>query len=250
MEVVGALLVTAALGALVLTHRGRLTPRSGSASAPSAALRAGGHPASLPAPGVYARHNAMDVPALDPDGTPLESSVPRVLRVRGQEADAASTPRASTGCSRAAGPSAPGTSRRDEHDTAAGSPTPSRARSTHPRDRDAAAAEDARHRTGGRPVSLTHYLVLAAILFAIGATTVLLRRNAIIVFMGVELMLNSTNLLLVTFSRMHGNLSGQVLAFFVMVVAAAEVVVGLAIIVSIFRTRRSASVDDVNLLKS
>ena len=93
-------------------------------------------------------------------------------------------------------------------------------------------------------------LVLAAILFAIGATTVLLRRNAIIVFMGVELMLNSTNLLLVTFSRMHGNLSGQVLAFFVMVVAAAEVVVGLAIIVTIFRTRRSASVDDVNLLKS
>jgi NADH-quinone oxidoreductase subunit K len=98
-------------------------------------------------------------------------------------------------------------------------------------------------------VTLTHYLVLAAILFAIGATTVLVRRNAIIVFMGVELMLNATNLLLVTFSRMHGNLTGQVLAFFVMVVAAAEVVIGLAIIISIFRTRRSASVDDVNLLK-
>jgi NADH-quinone oxidoreductase subunit K len=99
-------------------------------------------------------------------------------------------------------------------------------------------------------VSLTHYLVLATILFSIGATTVLLRRNAIIVFMGVELMLNATNLLLVTFSRIHGTLTGQVLAFFVMVVAAAEVVVGLAIIVAIFRTRRSASVDDVNLLKS
>jgi NADH-quinone oxidoreductase subunit K len=99
-------------------------------------------------------------------------------------------------------------------------------------------------------VTLTNYLVLASILFAIGATTVLLRRNAIIVFMGVELMLNATNLLLVTFSRLHGNLTGQVLAFFVMVVAAAEVVVGLAIIVAIFRTRRSASVDDVNLLKS
>jgi NADH-quinone oxidoreductase subunit K len=99
-------------------------------------------------------------------------------------------------------------------------------------------------------VSLTNYLVLASILFTIGATTVLLRRNAIIVFMGVELMLNATNLLLVTFSRLHGNLTGQVLAFFVMVVAAAEVVVGLAIIVAIFRTRRSASVDDVNLLKS
>ena len=83
----------------------------------------------------------------------------------------------------------------------------------------------------------------------LGATTVLVRRNAIIVFMGVELMLNATNLLLVTFSRLHGNLTGQVLAFFVMVVAAAEVVIGLAIIISIFRTRRSASVDDVNLLK-
>ncbi len=98
-------------------------------------------------------------------------------------------------------------------------------------------------------MTLTHYLVLATILFSLGATTVLVRRNAIIVFMGVELMLNATNLALVTFSRMHGNLTGQVLAFFVMVVAAAEVVIGLAIIISIFRTRRSASVDDVNLLK-
>jgi NADH-quinone oxidoreductase subunit K len=99
-------------------------------------------------------------------------------------------------------------------------------------------------------VNLANYLVLASLLFAIGATTVLLRRNAIIVFMGVELMLNATNLVLVTFARIHGDLSGQVMAFFVMVVAAAEVVVGLAIIVQIFRTRRSASVDDVNLLKS
>ncbi|GAA3818732.1 NADH-quinone oxidoreductase subunit NuoK [Cellulomonas soli] len=99
-------------------------------------------------------------------------------------------------------------------------------------------------------MSLTHYLVLSSILFTIGATTVLLRRNAIIVFMGVEVMLNATNLALVTFSRIQGNLTGQTLAFFVMVVAAAEVVVGLAIIVAIFRTRRSASVDDVNLLKS
>jgi NADH-quinone oxidoreductase subunit K len=98
-------------------------------------------------------------------------------------------------------------------------------------------------------VTLTPYLVLATILFSIGATTVLVRRNAIIVFMGVELMLNATNLALVTFSRIHGNLTGQVLAFFVMVVAAAEVVIGLAIIIAIFRTRRSASVDDVNLLK-
>jgi NADH-quinone oxidoreductase subunit K len=98
-------------------------------------------------------------------------------------------------------------------------------------------------------VSLVNYLVLAGILFAVGATTVLVRRNAIIALLGVEIMLNSSNLALVTFSRIHGDLTGQVLAFFVMVVAAAEVVVGLAIIVSIFRTRRSASVDDVSLLK-
>jgi len=99
-------------------------------------------------------------------------------------------------------------------------------------------------------MELTNYLVLAAVLFTIGAATVLLRRNAIIVFMGIELMLNATNLTFVTFARMHGDLHGQVIAFFVMVVAAAEVVVGLAIIVAIFRTRRSASVDDVNLLKN
>ncbi|GAA1849803.1 NADH-quinone oxidoreductase subunit NuoK [Myceligenerans crystallogenes] len=97
-------------------------------------------------------------------------------------------------------------------------------------------------------MDVTNYAVLACLLFAIGATTVLLRRNAIVVFMGVELMLNATNLAFVTFARIHGDLTGQVLAFFVMVVAAAEVVVGLAIIVTIFRTRRSASVDDVNLL--
>ena len=98
-------------------------------------------------------------------------------------------------------------------------------------------------------MSLNAYLYLSAILFAIGAATFLLRRNAIVVFMGVELMLNATNLAFVTFARLHGDVTGQVLAFFVMVVAAAEVVVGLAIIVTIFRTRRSASVDDVNLLK-
>ena len=94
-----------------------------------------------------------------------------------------------------------------------------------------------------------YYLYLAALLFVIGALGVLLRRNAILVFMCVELMLNSVNLTLVTFSRQKGTLEGQIMAFFVMVVAAAEVVVGLAIIMSIFRTRRSASVDDANLLK-
>ncbi|MBI1759744.1 MAG: NADH-quinone oxidoreductase subunit NuoK [Actinobacteria bacterium] len=93
------------------------------------------------------------------------------------------------------------------------------------------------------------YLVLSAVLFTIGAVGVLVRRNAIVVFMCIELMLNAVNLTLVTFSRINGTYDGQVMAFFVMVVAAAEVVVGLAIIMSIFRTRRSASVDDANLLK-
>ena len=95
----------------------------------------------------------------------------------------------------------------------------------------------------------SYYLLLGALLFTIGGLGVLLRRNAILVFMSVELMLNSVNLTLVTFSRTTGTLDGQVMAFFVMVVAAAEVVVGLAIIMSIFRSRRSASVADANLLK-
>jgi NADH-quinone oxidoreductase subunit K len=98
-------------------------------------------------------------------------------------------------------------------------------------------------------VSPTYYLVLSAILFTIGATGVLVRKNAIVVFMCIELMLNAVNLTLVTFSRINGSLDGQIMAFFVMTVAAAEVVIGLAIIMSIFRTRRSASVDDANLLK-
>ncbi len=95
----------------------------------------------------------------------------------------------------------------------------------------------------------TYYLVLSALLFSIGAVGVLVRRNAIVVFMCVELMLNAVNLSFVTVARINGTLDGQVMAFFVMVVAAAEVVIGLAIIMSIFRTRRSASVDDANLLK-
>jgi NADH-quinone oxidoreductase subunit K len=98
-------------------------------------------------------------------------------------------------------------------------------------------------------MSLVNYIYLSTVLFAIGAATVLVRRNAIVVFMGVELMLNATNLAFVTFARMRGSLDGQVIALFVMVVAAAEVVVGLAIIMAIFRARRSASVDDANLLK-
>src|ERR687894_38823 len=106
-----------------------------------------------------------------------------------------------------------------------------------------------RERQDQRSVNPDAYIVLSAILFTIGAVGFMLRRNAIVAFMCVELMLNAANLALVTFSRVHGELDGQVAAFFVMVVAAAEVVVGLAIIVTIFRTRRSASVDDANLLK-
>ena len=93
-----------------------------------------------------------------------------------------------------------------------------------------------------------HYVALAVILFVIGAVGVLVRRNAMVVFMCVELMLNAVNLAFVAFARLHGTLDGQVIAFFVMVVAAAEVVVGLAILTAIFRTRRSASVDDPNLV--
>jgi NADH-quinone oxidoreductase subunit K len=98
-------------------------------------------------------------------------------------------------------------------------------------------------------MSLDNYLYLSAILFTIGAVGVAVRRNAIVVFMCIELMLNAANLSLVTFSRINGTLDGQVVAFFTMVVAACEVVVGLAIIVTIYRSRRSASIDDASLLK-
>jgi NADH-quinone oxidoreductase subunit K len=99
-------------------------------------------------------------------------------------------------------------------------------------------------------MDISNYLYLSMILFTIGALGVLIRRNAIVIFMCVELMLNATNLALVTFSRINGNLDGQIASFFTMVVAACEVVVGLAIIVTIYRTRRSASVDDASLLRN
>jgi len=98
-------------------------------------------------------------------------------------------------------------------------------------------------------VSPSYYVTLAVILFVIGGVGVLVRRNAIVIFMCVELMLNACNLAFVAFAREHGNLTGQVVAFFVMVVAAAEVVVGLAILMAMYRARKSASVDDANLLK-
>ena len=94
-----------------------------------------------------------------------------------------------------------------------------------------------------------YYLALAGLMFTVGVVGALVRRNAIVIFMFIELMLNAVNLVFVTFARMNGALDGQVLVFFVLVVAAAEVVVGLGIIISIFRRRASANVDEVNLLK-
>ena len=94
-----------------------------------------------------------------------------------------------------------------------------------------------------------YYLALAALMFTIGAVGALVRKNAIVIFMFIELMLNAVNLVFVTFARVHGHIDGQVLVFFVLVVAAAEVVVGLAIITVIFRHRASADVDAANLLK-
>ncbi|RUP28027.1 MAG: NADH-quinone oxidoreductase subunit NuoK [Mycolicibacterium sp.] len=94
-----------------------------------------------------------------------------------------------------------------------------------------------------------NYLYLSALLFTLGAAGVLLRRNAIVMFMGVELMLNAGNVAFVAFARMHGQLDGQVVAFFTMVVAACEVVAGLAIIMAVYRSRGSANVDNTNLLR-
>lgn len=96
---------------------------------------------------------------------------------------------------------------------------------------------------------LAYYVGLSAILFTIGAVGVLIRRNAIVIFMSVELMLNAANLAFVAFARAHEAISGQIFVFFVMTVAAAEVAVGLALIVAIFRTKQSIDVDQINSMK-
>jgi NADH-quinone oxidoreductase subunit K len=96
---------------------------------------------------------------------------------------------------------------------------------------------------------ISFFLLLSGMLFTIGTVGVLIRKNALIIFMSIELQLNAVNLALVAFSRQNGNLTGQVLTFFSMVVAAAEVVVGLAIIVSLYRKRRSVDVDDARMLR-
>ena len=93
------------------------------------------------------------------------------------------------------------------------------------------------------------FVLLSAILFALGTLGVLLRRNAILVFMSIELMLNAANLALAALARQWGNLDGQVLIFFVMTIAAAEVAIGLALIVAIFRTKKSINIDELHLFK-
>jgi NADH-quinone oxidoreductase subunit K len=98
-------------------------------------------------------------------------------------------------------------------------------------------------------VPLNYYLVLSAILFTIGVTGVLIKRNPIIIFMCIELMLNAVNLTFVAFSRYHQNLSGQMIVIFVLAVAAAEVSVGLGIIVSIFRARVSINIDEMDVMR-
>ena len=95
----------------------------------------------------------------------------------------------------------------------------------------------------------SHYVALSAVLFVIGVVGVLIRRNPLVIFMSIELMLNAANLALVAFGQRHGTAQGQALVFFVMCVAAAEVAVGLAIIVSIFRMRRRLSVDELSLMR-
>jgi len=98
-------------------------------------------------------------------------------------------------------------------------------------------------------IPTTYYIALSAILFTIGAVAVLVRRNAIVIFMAIELMLNAANLAFVAFTRMLGTMDGQIFVFFIMTVAAAEVAVGLALIVIIFRSKKSVDIDQLNNLK-
>ena len=98
-------------------------------------------------------------------------------------------------------------------------------------------------------VPVNYYITLSAVLFSIGTLGVLIRRNPLVIFMSVELMLNAANLAFVTFARMHESLNGQVFVFFIMAVAAAEVAVGLALIVQIFKTKHSINVDEMSGLK-
>jgi len=98
-------------------------------------------------------------------------------------------------------------------------------------------------------IPLQHYLILSAILFTTGVVGVLTQRNAIVVFMCVELMLNSVNLSLIAFSQFIGNATGQILVFFVMTVAAAEAAVGLSIIIALYRNKQTVNIDEINIMK-
>ncbi len=98
-------------------------------------------------------------------------------------------------------------------------------------------------------IPMEYYLILSAFMFTVGVAGVLIRRNAIVVFMSIELMLNSANLTFVTFSSYLGNSIGQIFVFFVMTVAAAEAAVGLAIIIAIFRNKLSVNIDEINIFK-
>ena len=192
-ELTGALLITAALGAMVLAHRERWERRKTQRELADGTV-----------PARRARRPHCPIPVCTPGTTP--STCPRVCPTE-RDRRCQSVPSCTT--------------------------NPSRCRPT----------------AGTVTMNPDNYLYLSALLFTVGAAGVLLRRNAIVMFMCVELMLNAANLAFVAFSRMHGHLDGQVVAFFTMVVAACEVVVGLAIIMTVFRTRRSASVDEASLLK-
>ena len=99
------------------------------------------------------------------------------------------------------------------------------------------------------PVGLEHYLVVSGLLFCLGLLGVIMRRNLLVIYMSLELMLNAANLALVALSRHNGNLSGQIVVFFIITVAAAEVAVGLAIIVALYRKRQTAHVEDLTAMK-
>ena len=98
-------------------------------------------------------------------------------------------------------------------------------------------------------VGLEHYLVVSAVLFCLGVLGVIMRRNLLVMYMGLELMLNAANLALVAFSRFNNNLNGQIMVFFIITVAAAEVAVGLALIVALYRKRQTAHVEDLTSMK-
>jgi NADH-quinone oxidoreductase subunit K len=98
-------------------------------------------------------------------------------------------------------------------------------------------------------VPMSYYLILSALLFGVGVMGVLVRRNALVIFMSIELMLNAVNLTFITFSRYLENIHGQIYVFFIMTLAAAEVAVGLAIVIMIFRNRGTTNMDDINLMK-